>query len=195
MFEYIQGTISEIAPSYIVIDNKGIGYFINISLTTYSKINKKTECKVYVHQIIREDAHFLYGFESKLEREVFRKLISVSGIGPNTARLFLSSMLPEQIISAIDNGEVNVLQSVKGIGQKTAQRAIIELKDKLVLKELEYIELKSLSLNNSIVSEATSALEMLGFPKKQSQQVIGAIFKNNDSISLETLIKEALKRF
>ena len=168
-----------------------IGYFVNISLHTFSQIPDQENLKIYTYLQVREDSHTLYGFASKTEREIFKLLISVSGIGANTARTMLSSLTPEQVKEGIAGGDVALIQSVKGIGAKTAQRVIIDLKDK-VLKVYGIDEL-SLIPNNTHKDEALSALDVLGFNKKQSEKVVDRILKAQPDAQVEEIIKEALK--
>ena len=192
MFEFIRGTIVEIYPAYIIIEAGGIGYFINISLNTYSKLNGKKETKVLLHQIVREDAHILYGFSNKGERDLFRNLISVNGVGANTAIMMLSSLNPDELISAVTTENVAVLKGVKGIGAKTAQRIIIDLKDKLIkIPETGQI---LLSPNNTIRNEALSALVMLGFVKRDAEKIVTKILQEQSESTVESVIKQALKR-
>mgnify|MGYP000710578354 FL=1 len=169
----------------------GIGYFVNISLHTFSQIPDKEHIKLYTHLQVKEDSHTLYGFSSKTERELFKLLISVSGIGANTARTMLSSLSPDQVKDGIASGDVGIIQSVKGIGLKTAQRVIIDLKDK-VLKIYGIDEL-SLIPNNTNKDEALSALDVLGFNKKQSEKVVDKILQKEPDAQVERIIKEALK--
>lgn len=191
MITHIQGRLTEKNPTNVVIDCNGVGYLINISLHTFSQIPEQESLKLYTHLQVREDAHTLYGFSSLAEREIFRLLISVSGIGTNTARTMLSSLTPTQVKEAIASEDVAVIQSVKGIGSKTAQRVIIELKDK-VLKVYD-IDESAMSSNNTNREEALSALEVLGFAKKQSERVVDKILKTQSDAAVETIIKEALK--
>lgn len=192
MYEYINGKLTDITPTYAVIDCVGIGYLINISVNTYSKIADSAECKLYLHQIVREDAHTLYGFATTEERALFRLLISISGIGANTACVMLSSMSVSDIISAIQTDNVNAIKSVKGIGLKTAQRVIIELKDKVMT--LSVSEMSSIQLpENSNKEEALAALIMLGFVKAQAIKVLDKLITQNRTASVEELIKQALK--
>jgi Holliday junction DNA helicase RuvA len=191
MYEYITGIITEIAPTYVVLESNGTGYFINISVSTYSQIQSFKEIKLLIHLIVREDAHLLYGFYSKLERDIFRFLISVSGIGANTARMMLSSLTPEEIQQAILTSNVSLLTSIKGIGTKSAQRIILDLKDKLS-HEAAGEEIFTLK-DNRIKDEALSALVMLGFSKSAVEKVILKILSENKEIVVEELIKKALK--
>lgn len=191
MITHLEGRLVEKNPTDVVIDCNGVGYFINISLHTFSQIPDRENLRLYTYLQVREDSHSLYGFSSKAEREIFKLLISVSGIGANTARTMLSSLTPEQVKEGIASGDVALIQSVKGIGAKTAQRVIIDLKDK-VLKVYGIDEL-SLIPNNTNKDEALSALEVLGFNKKQSEKVIDKILKAEPEALVEQIIKEALK--
>ncbi|WP_299127398.1 Holliday junction branch migration protein RuvA [uncultured Winogradskyella sp.] len=192
MITHIEGKLVEKNPTDVVIDCNGVGYFINISLHTFSQIPDRENLRLYTYLQVREDAHSLFGFSSKVEREIFKLLISVSGIGANTARTMLSSLTPEQIKDGIASENVALIQSVKGIGAKTAQRVILDLKDK-VLKVYGIDEL-SLIPNNTNKDEALSALEVLGFNKKQSEKVVDAIVKFEPEAQVEQIIKEALKK-
>ena len=191
MITHIQGKLVEKTPTHVIVDCNGTGYFINISLHTFSQITDQESIKVLTQLQVKEDSHTLYGFMSFAEREIFRLLISVSGIGANTARTMLSSLTPIQIREGIAVGDVPLIQSVKGIGLKTAQRVIIDLKDK-VLKIYD-IDETSLSQNNTNKDEALSALEVLGFMKKQSERIIEKIVTATPDASVEFIIKEALK--
>ena len=197
MIEYIKGEIAEITPALAVIDCNGIGYAINISLNTYSAIQGKTNIKLYIHEAIREDAHVLYGFSTKQERELFLLLISVSGIGGNTARMILSALSPAELCNVISSGNDKLLKSVKGIGLKTAQRIIVDLKDKIASTGMETVSGSIASLspaNSEIHDEAIAALTMLGFAQAPSQKVVSAILKEDSNFSVENVIKLALKR-
>ena len=197
MIEYIKGEIAEITPALAVIECNGIGYAINISLNTYSAIQGKTNIKLYIHEAIREDAHVLYGFSTKQERELFLLLISVSGIGGNTARMILSALSPAELCNVISSGNDKLLKSVKGIGLKTAQRIIVDLKDKIASTGMETVSgsISSLSpANSEIHDEAIAALTMLGFAQAPSQKVVSAILKEDSNLSVENVIKLALKR-
>ena len=197
MIEYIKGEIAEITPALAVIDCNGIGYAINISLNTYSAIQGKTNIKLYIHEAIREDAHVLYGFSTKQERELFLLLISVSGIGGNTARMILSALSPAEFCNVISSGNDKLLKSVKGIGLKTAQRIIVDLKDKIASTGMETVSGSIASLspaNSEIHDEAIAALTMLGFAQAPSQKVVSAILKEDSNLSVENVIKLALKR-
>ncbi|WP_282031311.1 Holliday junction branch migration protein RuvA [Winogradskyella eximia] len=191
MITHIEGKLVEKNPTDVVIDCNGVGYFINISLHTYSQIPDKEHLRLYTYLQVREDSQSLYGFSSKTEREIFKLLISVSGIGANIARTMLSSLTPDQVKEGIAGGDVDLIQSVKGIGAKTAQRVIIDLKDK-VLKVYGIDEL-SLIPNNTHKEEALSALDVLGFNKKQSEKVVDRILQVQPDALVEQIIKEALK--
>lgn len=192
MFEYIKGILIEAAPTYAVVECGGIGYYVNISVNTYSQIASAREVMLYLHQIVREDAHLLYGFFSKEERTVFRQLISVSGIGANTASVMLSSMTVNEITGAIMTENVNAIKSVKGIGLKTAQRVIIELKDKV--NAADYAEGVPAGISSTIREEALAALVMLGFVKAQAAKVLDKIVAGGGITNVEELIKKALKQ-
>jgi len=192
MFEFIRGTIVDINPASVVIETAGIGYLVNISLNTYSKLNGKKEVKIVLHQIVREDAHILYGFAESNERNLFRNLISVNGVGASTAIMMLSSLNPDELISAVTTENVGVLKAVKGIGAKTAQRIIIDLKDKLgKLSETDQI---LHSPDNTIRNEALSALVMLGFVKRDADKAISKILQEYPEATVEGVVKQALTR-
>lgn len=193
MYEYISGKLTDITPTYAVIDCVGIGYLINISVNTYSQLVESTQCKLFIHQIVREDAHLLYGFSSLDERSMFRLLISISGIGPNTACVMLSSMTVSDIITAIQTDNINAIKSVKGIGLKTAQRVIIELKDKITVLAVDGASNLSTPIANGNKEEALAALIMLGFVKSQIIKVLDKLSSQNPTLSVEELIKQALK--
>lgn len=194
MYEYIKGNLTELTPAGAVIETGGIGYFIHISLTTYSRVNNGHEdVKLFLQEIIREDAHLLYGFSDKDERELFRLLVTVNGIGSNTALMMLSSFLPDDLREAILKENVNVLKSIKGIGAKTAQRVIIELKDKIGKGPATDKIFKS--DDNAVRNEALSALEMLGFNKKSVEKGLDQIIKEQPGLTVEQLLKIALKSF
>jgi Holliday junction DNA helicase RuvA len=192
MYEYIEGSLIEKNPAYCIVETGGIGYFVQISLSTYSQLGAQTRVKLYLHQVVREDAHLLFGFHSRQEREMFRLLISVSGIGANIARMMLSSLTAGDIQQAILGGNASLLQSIKGIGTKTAQRIILDLRDK-VSKEKVTGELFPV-VDNRLKDEALSALVILGFNKGEADKVIGKILLAEKSLSLEELIKKALKQ-
>ncbi|WP_179339178.1 Holliday junction branch migration protein RuvA [Winogradskyella ludwigii] len=191
MITHIEGKLVEKNPTDVVIDCNGVGYFINISLHTFSQIPDQEHLRLYTYLQVREDSQSLYGFSSTVEREIFKLLISVSGIGTNTARTMLSSLTPDQVKEGIAGGDVALIQSVKGIGVKTAQRVIIDLKDK-VLKVYGIDELSSIP-NNTHKDEALSALDVLGFNKKQSEKVVDKILQAQPDAQVEQIIKEALK--
>ncbi|MCK4344305.1 MAG: Holliday junction branch migration protein RuvA [Bacteroidales bacterium] len=191
MFEFIKGRLSDLNPTYAIIDTGDIGYFIHISLNTYSKLTKDSDIQLYIHQVIREDANLLFGFFNHHEREIFRMLLSVSGIGANTARMMLSSLTPSEVEQAILEGNVALLKSIKGIGTKSAQRVIVDLKDKIG-KGAEIGEVFALQ-SNTIKDESLSALVMLGFSKTYAQKVIDKILLKEKDITVEELIKKALK--
>ena len=191
MITQIRGRLVEKNPTYVVVDCAGVGYLLHVSLQTFSSLPTDENIRLFTHLSIREDAHTLYGFITKTEREVFKLLISVSGVGPSIARTMLSSMSSEEVQNAIASENVALIQSVKGIGAKTAQRVIVDLKDK-ILKTFEIDEV-SLSSNNTNKEEALSALEVLGFNRRQSEKVITAILKDTPNETVELLIKKALK--
>ena len=197
MRDYIRGELAEITPALAVIDCNGIGYGIHISLNTYSAIQGKKSVKLYIHEAIREDAHVLFGFSTKQERELFLLLISVSGIGGNTARMILSALSPSELCNVISSGNEKLLKSVKGIGLKTAQRIIVDLKDKIASTGVETVSGSMATLtptNTEVYDEAIAALTMLGFAQAPSQKVVTAILKEDPSLSVEKVIKLALKR-
>lgn len=191
MITQIRGRLIEKSPTEVVVDCNGIGYSINISLNTFSKIGSDENIKLYTHLIIKEDSHSLYGFFEKSERSLFRLLISVSGVGASTGRMMLSSLSPNEIVSAIMTENVQVIQSIKGIGLKTSQRVILELKDKVL--SLEGSDQEELTLNNES-NEAASALEVLGYSQKQTSKILSKIIAENPGINVETLIKKALNK-
>ena len=191
MITHIQGRLIEKNPTEVIIDCNGVGYFINISLHTFSQLPTGENVKLYTHLQVREDSHTLYGFLFKSEREIFRLLISVSGIGASIARTMLSSLSPQQVIEAIASEDVVTIQSVKGIGSKTAQRAVLDLKDK-ILKVYGLEDVSAVSSNTN-KNEALSALETLGFARKQVEKVCDKILKEQPEASVEEIIKQALK--
>jgi Holliday junction DNA helicase RuvA len=191
MIDYIKGTITQITPTFLILENSGLGYFINISISTFSKLEGKNEFKVLVHEVIREDSHILFGFADTDERDIFRLLISVSGVGANTARMMLSSLSSLEIEKAIIGSDVNILKSVKGIGLKTAQRIIIDLKDK-VGKQAGSGEIFAFA-DNTKREEALSALVMLGFAKSAVSKILEKIVREEKNLTVEDLIKRALK--
>ena len=191
MIHHLKGKLVEKNPTHVIIECGGVGYFVNISLNTFSKLPEQENISVFTHLQVKEDSHTLFGFVEKSEREIFRLLLSVSGIGSSIARTMLSSMSPSQVRDAIANGDVASIQAVKGIGAKTAQRVILDLRDK-VLKVYDIDEL-SLSTNNTNKDEALSALEVLGFARKQAEKVVDKIVKTEPDLSVESIIKNALK--
>ena len=191
MITQIKGRLIEKSPTELVVDCNGIGYSVNISLNTYSQIGNDENIKLYTYLLIKEDSHSLYGFFKKSERSLFKLLISVSGVGASTARMMLSSLSPSEIISAIMSENVQVVQSIKGIGLKTAQRIILELKDKVL--SLEDAGDESLTLNKQS-EEASSALEVLGYSRKQTSKLLSKIISENPGINVESIIKKALNK-
>ncbi|MBR5855700.1 MAG: Holliday junction branch migration protein RuvA [Bacteroidales bacterium] len=194
MYDYIKGALAEVSPTEAVVENNGIGYRLQISLQTYADIQSLAHVKLYIHHHLREDLELWYGFYKKEERSMFCMLIEVSGIGPNTARVMLSSMTEEEIKNAIIAGDVNRIKSIKGIGLKTAQRVIIELKDKIIKGGNTAVETLLPGAGSAIKEEALSALILLGFTKSAVEKVLSAILKENPNYSLEELIKLSLKR-
>ena len=197
MIEYLRGELAEISPALAVIDCNGVGYGIHISLNTYSAIQGKKSVKLYIYEAIREDAHVLFGFSTKQERELFLLLISVSGIGGNTARMILSALSPAELCNVISSGNEKLLKGVKGIGLKTAQRIIVDLKDKIAATGMETVSGSVATLspaNTEVHDEAIAALTMLGFAQAPSQKVVTAILKEEPELTVEKVIKLALKR-
>ncbi|MBT4709521.1 MAG: Holliday junction branch migration protein RuvA [Flavobacteriaceae bacterium] len=192
MITQLKGRMVEKSPTEVVIDCNGVGYLVNISLNTFSKLTDSESISLFTHLQVKEDSHTLFGFFEKTERNLFRQLISVSGIGASTARTMLSSLSPNEIQSAIISGDVSTIQSVKGIGLKTAQRVIIDLKDKvsLISENDQFIG----NINNTNQDEALSALEVLGYSRKQTSRVIEMLLNNSPELSVEELIKGALKK-
>ncbi|MDO4781707.1 MAG: Holliday junction branch migration protein RuvA [Capnocytophaga felis] len=192
MITQLQGKLIEKNPTYVVIDCGGVGYFVNITLHTFSSLLENENIKLYTYLQIKEDAHTLYGFLTKAEREVFVLLLSVSGVGASTARTMLSSLTATHVRSAIINGDVSTIQSVKGIGTKTAQRVILDLKDKMMkLQDFDDVPYNEVNTNKE---EALAALEVLGFARKQAEKVVDKIVKSaSEEISVEEIIKQALK--
>lgn len=191
MYEYIKGTIAVLKPSHIILEANSTGYFISISLNTYSQLSGRENAKIYIHQVIRDDAHLFYGFATESERDLFRMLISVSGIGSNTAIMMLSSISPDEIRAAILEENIALLKSIKGIGLKTAQRVVIDLKDKIGKSPAS--EQIVVSANNTLRNEALSALMMLGFAKKPVEKELDKILASQTNLAVEDVIKLALK--
>jgi len=190
MIDYIKGEIAELTPASVTLETNGIGYFISISLNTYTSLEGKGSTKLYIYEAIREDAYQLFGFLSKQERELFLHLISVSGIGASTARMILSSMTTSELELVISSGNTDILKTVKGIGLKTAQRIIVDLKDKIKVSETAK---ENVLLNNQIANEAVAALVMLGFSQVPSQKAVARIIKDKPDSTIEQIIKTALK--
>lgn len=195
MLEYVKGDIVEITPTYVVVENQGMGYMVNISLQTYSAIQEKSVAKLFLYESIREDAFVLYGFATSTERKMFLLLISVSGVGAGTARMILSSLSSAELCQAIQTENVQAIKSVKGIGLKTAQRILVDLKDKI--QELDVasnvVTPVAATANQQIASEAVAALSMLGFASTQSQKAVAKILSDEPALSVEQVIKKALK--
>lgn len=191
MIDHLRGRLVEKNPTYVVVECNGVGYFLNISLHTFSLLKDDENIHIYTHLLVKEDSHTLFGFVEKSEREIFRLLISVSGVGSSTARTMLSSLSPTDVRDAIANGDVASIQAVKGIGAKTAQRVILDLKDK-ILKVYDMGEVSTTS-NNTNKEEALSALEVLGFARRQSEKVVEKVLSEDTSLSVENIIKRALK--
>ncbi len=192
MYEYISGKITELAPAHLILENSGTGFFVNISLNTYSALSGKDNGTIFIHQVVREDALLLFGFADKEERELFRLLITVSGIGANTARVMLSSLTPADIRKAIAGGNVDTLKGVKGIGLKSAQRIIVDLKDKLA-KPGGHEEIIT-GADNTLREESLSALIMLGFSRNAVEKVINQLLREEAVTTVEDLVKKALKK-
>lgn len=192
MYSFISGNVVEKNPTYVVIDNQGIGYLINITLNTFTAIGEQEKVRLFVHLAIREDAHTLYGFYTESERELFMKLITVSGVGCNTARLILSSMTVKEAVDAISTNNIRMIQGVKGIGAKTAQRIVVDLHDKVGKLEAGGDE-KSPAGYNTLKEEALTALMVLGFNKASIDKTLDKLLKQMDNPSVEDLIKESLR--
>lgn len=193
MYEYIKGKITELTPTYVVLETGGIGYLLQISLQTYTALNSLTETTLYVHHIVREDAQLFFGFHQSKERELFRLLISVSGIGANTARIMLSSYGVEDMVQIISTGNINALKSVKGIGTKTAERAIVDLKNKVL--NVAAIAESTPGIFAEVaenIDEAVSALTILGYPKTACEKIVKSICRENPTLSAEAIIRQAL---
>lgn len=193
MIEYIKGEIKQLTPTYVVLDKSGIGFFLQISLNTFTEMQSLQECSLYVHEVIREDAYLFYGFYRSEERDAFRKLINVSGIGANTARMILSSLTVAELESSIVSENIHTIKSIKGIGLKTAQRLIVELKDKVSRSGLSAGESLATAAGNQVRQEALAALQMLGFVPSQSSKAVNAILKEFPAMPVEQVIKAALK--
>jgi len=191
MITFLKGKLIEKNPTDVVLDVNGVGYRVNISLNTFSKIDDNENCFIYTYFHVKEDAQILYGFSNKEERSVFKLLISVSGIGPNTAQVIMSSMSPENLQRAVMTNDIESIKSVKGIGLKSAQRLILDLKDKISKISLQE---SSKGINNTIKDEALSALKMLGFARKNIESVIDKILLDSESITVEDLIKQVLNK-
>ncbi|MEJ2594678.1 MAG: Holliday junction branch migration protein RuvA [bacterium] len=191
MYEFLKGDLIEKNPAYVVLETNGIGYLVNISLNTYARIKEDDRTKLFIHFYVREDAQILYGFADESERGLFRHLLSVSGVGAATARLILSSLTSDEVYDAITSGKAAVLQSVKGVGGKTAQRIVIDLRDKLARSEIspEKVDFS----HNTLKDEALSGLMILGFSKSSAAKAIDRVLKQQSAESVEQLIKEALK--
>ena len=194
MIDYIKGTIAELNPAYAVIDNHGVGYMLNITLLTYDIMAKasRDDAMLYAYEVIREDAHTLYGFATKQEREAFLLLISVSGVGPNTARMVLSTMSVEEFSQAVATGNVAMFKAVKGVGGKTAQRIIVDLKNKIKPTGDTLLQEKG-QARGEVFDEALAALVMLGFSQQASNKALKSLFAQNPSLTVEVAIKQALK--
>lgn len=189
MIDYLKGTLAEVNPTYAVVECNGVGYEVNINLIDYVVLKDLNDCKIYVHEAIREDAHLLYGFLTKSGREIFRLLIGVSGVGPNTARLIMSALEVEQLQGVITQGDERSLKGVKGVGAKTAQRIIVDLKDKI---KADGQTLNTSKLSTESYDDSLAALVMLGFTAQQSNKVLKKIFADNPSLTTEAAIKQAL---
>lgn len=190
MIEYISGSLAELTPTYAVIDNHGLGYLINISLTTYAELEGKADVKLLIHEAIREDAYVLFGFATAQERVLFQQLIGVSGVGANTARMILSAIAPSELEIVIVSGDDKKLKAVKGVGAKTVQRIIVDLKDKI--KPADSTLTLEQTPSNDAFDEALAALLMLGFAKPQSQKVLSKLFKEEPTLKVEKAVKKAL---
>ncbi len=199
MIEYIKGELTEVTPAYAVVEARGVGYGLNISLNTYSNIQNKKEVKLYVFESIREDAYALFGFSSRQEREMFTLLISVSGVGANTARMILSALSPAELCNVISTGNEKLLKTVKGIGLRTAQRIIVDLKDKIATADMGGditvgTAAGAAPANKEVHDEAMGALTMLGFAPAPSAKVVSAILSENPQLPVEQVVKLALKQ-
>ncbi len=193
MYEYISGKIAELTPAYAVIDAGGVGYYLNISLQTFSEIEKKSEAKLWVHFTVREDAQILYGFAAREEREIFRRLISVSGVGGNTARMILSTYSPSELANIISSENAVLLKNVKGLGLKTAEKIIVELRDKMIGITISSAGVDT-AAGDATHQEALAALSMLGFSRAASDKVVRAVMKENPESPVENIIRLSLKK-
>ena len=191
MYAFISGKIAEITPAYVVVDNHGVGYLINITLNTFAAIGEQAEVKLYTHLQVLDDAHNLFGFYTARERDMFELLISVSGVGCNTARLLLSSLTVDELSTAIAGEDIRTIQAVKGIGSKTAQRIVVDLKDKV--KKTEYTEVFAEPVDNTVKNEALTALVVLGFSKNAASKALDKLLKQSPDTPVDVLIREALK--
>lgn len=198
MIEYIKGELTELTPALATVEAAGVGYGLNVSLTTFSAIQGKKEVKLWVYEVIREDTHMLYGFYSKKEREMFTQLITVNGVGANTARMMLSGMSVSELCNAISTGNAKLIQSIKGIGKMTAQRIIVDLRDKIVAlgitDEIPAGGAMATPVNNEVKDEAASALTMLGFAPAPTQKVVIQILQEQPTLPVEQVVKLALKQ-
>ncbi len=193
MYEYLTGCIKELNPSFVVVENNGVGWFLQISVYTYSNLTEGQEVKIFLHHVVREDAEILFGFYDKKERDIFRLLITVNGVGANTARTMLSTLPPNEVVAAIQTDNVSQLKSIKGIGLKTAQRIIVDLRDKITEKTHD-ADNKIIPKSNTIQNEAFEALVMLGFNKKQIDKALNKVMTQNPDANVETLVKTTLKQ-
>ena len=196
MYEYIKGDIAELTPTYAVIEAAGVGYLLIISLQTYSEIETKKSATIYTHYVVREDAQILYGFATKREREIFRLLIGVSGVGGNTARMILSTYSPQELTNIIASENATLLKNVKGLGLKTAQKIIVELRDKIGMAgtaEPQVTTMNGIAANMEIYTEALAALTMLGFPKTTSEKALRNVMKANPNAAVEDIVRLSLK--
>ena len=194
MYEYISGTVAEVAPAYAVIDVGGVGYYLHISLETFSAIEHAPSAKLFVHYIVREDAQLLYGFSTKVERELFRLLISVSGVGGNTARMILSTYSPRELQGIISSGNAVLLKNVKGLGLKTAQKIIVELSGKLMTLDTGGDSVQPATPDGGIVEEALEALVMLGFARGAAEKAVRSVVREEPAAPVEEVVRMALKR-
>ena len=194
MYEYIRGTVAEVAPAYAVLDVGGVGYYLHISLETYTAIEHASEAKLYVHYVVREDAQLLYGFSTKVERELFRLLISVSGVGGNTARMILSTYSPRELQGIISAGNAVLLKNVKGLGLKTAQKIIVDLSGKLMTLEAGNAGASPSTPDGGVVEEALEALVMLGFARGVAEKAVRAVVREAPSAPVEEVVRMSLKR-